>query len=334
MASEPVFFKLDEDAVIPFRATPGSAGHEMSALKACVLEARGKLLVSTGIRVMEFPEGCYGRLASRSGMAWESHVDVGAGVIDGDYAGEVKVMLFNLSDTDVNIQAKERVAQLIFEKYHESDKVYEAYYDSKNNLCKRVVQDTSKEHHNVVNVRGAGGFGSTGTTTLLAPSQAAPAIESVAPVPASTDADVEAVLNEEVLEINNVEKLDDDYASDYDYDDEDDGYVIDTGSDSGKEDNTNETNSSSNQQQLPRGGRTSPKRGGIAGGGGEMYEDETHNDGDTERRHRSLRKNMHISNTARFSRHMRASTPTATRFVNVNSRVNRYKWSNKYSPNK
>lgn len=195
-----MFFKLDKDAAISFRATPGSAG------------VHGKFLVNTGIRIWEFPESCYGRLA-----------DVGAGVVDDDYAGEVRFMMFNLND-------KERVAQLIFEKYHKSDKVYAAYFDSNNNnnLCKWVVQDTSKKQHNV---RGASGFGSKGTTTLLAPS------------------DVKATLNGEVLEIKNVEELDDDYTRDYDYDDED-GYVIDTDSDSGTEDNGDKCRDEKRQRRI------------------------------------------------------------------------------------
>jgi len=50
---------------------------------------------------MAIPHGNYGRIAPRSGLAVKNFIDVGAGVIDSDYRGEVKVLLFNLSqDTD------------------------------------------------------------------------------------------------------------------------------------------------------------------------------------------------------------------------------------------
>ena len=45
-----------------------------------------------------FPSGVYGRVAPRSGLAVKHMLDVGAGVIDPDFSGEVRVMLFNHSD--------------------------------------------------------------------------------------------------------------------------------------------------------------------------------------------------------------------------------------------
>lgn len=48
------------------------------------MPARGKELVKTDLQV-EVPEGTYGRVAPRSGLAWKNHIDVGAGVIDADY---------------------------------------------------------------------------------------------------------------------------------------------------------------------------------------------------------------------------------------------------------
>jgi dUTPase len=41
-----------------------------------------------------------GRVAPRSGLASKNFIDTGAGVIDADYRGEVKVLLFNFSDVD------------------------------------------------------------------------------------------------------------------------------------------------------------------------------------------------------------------------------------------
>lgn len=41
-----------------------------------VIPASGKSLVKTDIQV-ELPEGCYGRIAPRSGLSWKHHLDVG-----------------------------------------------------------------------------------------------------------------------------------------------------------------------------------------------------------------------------------------------------------------
>ena len=63
-------------------------------------------------------------------MARRYGVDVGAGVIDADFRGEVLVMLFNHGEDDVKIKRGDRIAQLICEKIaypiieevHEMDK--------------------------------------------------------------------------------------------------------------------------------------------------------------------------------------------------------------------
>lgn len=88
------------------------------------------------------PEGTYARIAPRSGLAWKNSIDVLAGVVDADYRGPVGVILFNHSDTDFEVKAGDRVAQLIIEVIMKPEVV--------------EVEDLDST------VRGAGGFGSTG----------------------------------------------------------------------------------------------------------------------------------------------------------------------------
>lgn len=78
------------------------------------MPARGRALVKTDLS-MALPDGCYGRIAPRSGLAWHHGIHVGAGVIDADYRGNVGVLLFNLSDADVVVHVGDRVAQLVLE---------------------------------------------------------------------------------------------------------------------------------------------------------------------------------------------------------------------------
>ena len=69
-------------------------------------------------------------------------MDIGAGVIDADYAGEVKVLLINNGEADYEVQSGNRIAQLILEKHAIAD------------VCAvEFVQPTE---------RGENGFGSSG----------------------------------------------------------------------------------------------------------------------------------------------------------------------------
>ncbi len=52
----------------------------------------------------------------RSGLSWKHHLDVGAGVIDSDYRGNIGVILFNLSHVDYNVKQGDRIAQLIVQR--------------------------------------------------------------------------------------------------------------------------------------------------------------------------------------------------------------------------
>lgn len=70
-----------------------------SSAEDFTLSARGRGLVATDISIA-IPENTYARVAARSGLAVKHGIDTGAGVIDSDYRGHVKVLLFNHSDVD------------------------------------------------------------------------------------------------------------------------------------------------------------------------------------------------------------------------------------------
>ena len=133
--------KLSPSATIPTRGSAHAAGYDIYASTPTTISAKNKALVSTSIAIA-VPPGTYGRIAPRSGLASKHFLDTGAGVIDADYRGEVKVLLFNFSDTDYEVKQGERVAQLVLERIVTPD----------------VVEVETLE----VSMRGAGGFGSTG----------------------------------------------------------------------------------------------------------------------------------------------------------------------------
>ena len=92
--------KLTEHATLPVRGSAQAAGYDLASAYACVIPARGKGIAKTDLAIA-LPDGVYGRIAPRSGLAWKKHIDVGAGVIDQDYRGAVGVVLFNHGDQDL-----------------------------------------------------------------------------------------------------------------------------------------------------------------------------------------------------------------------------------------
>ena len=147
------FKRLTGNAYTPIKSSKQAAGFDLCSAYNFIVPAMGKALIKTDLQI-QLPEGCYGRVAPRSGLSWKNHIDVGAGVIDRDYRGNVGVVLFNHAKTDFKIKKGDRVAQLICEKI-----VYPKIQELEE------LEDTE---------RGEGGFGSTGlglteakTTTLF-----------------------------------------------------------------------------------------------------------------------------------------------------------------------
>lgn len=141
MAPVIYFKKLLDNAVIPTRATDGSAGFDLTYIgDPCVLRAGHQNIFETGIS-MCIDRLSVGIIKPRSGLALKYGIGVQAGVLDSDYRGEVKVVLINHGREDVRFTTGDRIAQLLVVPiFTASKEVFE-------------MPDTE---------RGAGGFGSTG----------------------------------------------------------------------------------------------------------------------------------------------------------------------------
>ena len=81
---------------------------------ASIIPARGKALVDTQISIA-IPKGTYARVAPQSGLASKFSLHVGASVINPDYHGTIRILLFNLGDADFEIGVGDRIAQLVLE---------------------------------------------------------------------------------------------------------------------------------------------------------------------------------------------------------------------------
>ena len=88
------FVKMSTSAVTPTSTTEGSVGLDFYSPANYIIPPCSQLLIPTQIK-LGIPLGHYGRLASKSGLAILHHLHVGAGVIDPNYTGEVKVLLIN-----------------------------------------------------------------------------------------------------------------------------------------------------------------------------------------------------------------------------------------------
>merc|ERR1719492_556759 len=107
--------KLSDKAIIPTKGSKLAAGYDLYSAEDATIPARGKGLVKTDLQI-KVPHGTYGRVAPRSGLAWKNHIDIGAGVVDQDYRGNVGVVMFNHADVAFSIKKGDRIAQLICEK--------------------------------------------------------------------------------------------------------------------------------------------------------------------------------------------------------------------------
>lgn len=140
------FKKRTESAVMPARATAGSAGYDLTADESVSLNKNsGVVRVNTGISITKMPYGCYARVAMRSGLAVRNHFVIDAGVVDSDYRGPLIVCFHTVGPDDYTVNKGERIAQLIFERI----------------LCPPVrVSDGSDEKP--LDTSAHAGFGSTG----------------------------------------------------------------------------------------------------------------------------------------------------------------------------
>jgi len=133
-----------EDAKLPTRVSLGAAGYDLYSTINIIVKARSRALISTGIK-LSFSSDHYVRIAPRSGLALKKGIDVGAGVIDSDYRGEIGVILFNHEDVDFDVRKGDRVAQMILTK-----------------IDTPTIEIVGDEKDLLTTERGTGGFGSSG----------------------------------------------------------------------------------------------------------------------------------------------------------------------------
>ncbi|MBR0120481.1 MAG: dUTP diphosphatase [Clostridia bacterium] len=139
--------KVNENAIIPKRATQGSAGMDLCACIDAPLTLRGgeTAVIPTGIAIALPSNEAGAFVFARSGLAIKHGIGLlnSVGVIDSDYRGEIKVGVINQINEPYTIEPGERIAQLVVMPVCPVDTVEVESLDE--------------------TARGEGGFGSTGT---------------------------------------------------------------------------------------------------------------------------------------------------------------------------
>ena len=137
--------KLDSSAKIPEYGSNYAAGMDIFSNMETSIPSGSRKLISTGISLswngLE-AENYYIRIAPRSGLSYKNSLDIGAGVIDYDYRGEIKVLLINNGSESFNVSKGMKIAQMILEKNYRP------------NIIETEELDSTE--------RGENGFGSTG----------------------------------------------------------------------------------------------------------------------------------------------------------------------------
>lgn len=133
-----------ENFPLPNHATTGSAGMDLRITEDIVLEPGETKLAGTGLAFWIENPNYVGMIYPRSGLGHKGLV-LGnlTGVIDSDYQGELKMSLWNRSETRMVLGAGDRVAQLVILPFVRVEGL-------------QVVNDFEESE------RGGDGYGSTG----------------------------------------------------------------------------------------------------------------------------------------------------------------------------
>lgn len=136
----------NEDIELPRKMSELASGFDLYAAvsEELTLAPGQRLLVPTGIAIA-MPGGLEAQIRPRSGLAYKHGITClnSPGTIDADYRGEIKVLLANLGQEAFVIRRNERIAQMVFQIVPEVELIQ--------------VDELSET------LRGAGGFGHTGT---------------------------------------------------------------------------------------------------------------------------------------------------------------------------
>lgn len=145
--------KLSPEACDPVQAYPGDLGIDLRTPEAFEIPALGTYQVDTGLRIRlpELPQswqahfqlGCF--IWAKSGLSARSNIETGAGVVDPNYTGSLRIKLYNHGPKAVAFEAGQKIAQMVLM------------------VCPRITGLEAADLSGWATERGERGFGSSGT---------------------------------------------------------------------------------------------------------------------------------------------------------------------------
>ena len=96
---------LGQNVKVSTQGTEFAAGYDLYSSEEVTLKAKTRLAISIEIAIL-VPSGTYERIAPRSGLALKHSIDIGAGVVDEDYRGPIKVILINHGKDDFIVKSE------------------------------------------------------------------------------------------------------------------------------------------------------------------------------------------------------------------------------------
>ena len=105
---------LLSNAILPTRATEGSAGYDVFAYNDKLIQSHSVSRICTGVKI-EVPPGMYAEFKTRSSYVLKNLV-VEGGVIDSDYRGLLYVCIRNHNDMDYLVKQEEKICTTDFFK--------------------------------------------------------------------------------------------------------------------------------------------------------------------------------------------------------------------------
>lgn len=134
--------QLEQNAICPRKAHPDDAGFDIFTPRDFRIYGGETLSINTGVHV-QIPEGHYGQLCNKSGLAFKSSIRSETGIIDSGYTGSISVLLTNFGHKDRSFARGDKISQLVIVPIHKDNKM-------------EIVKELPNTE------RGEKGFGSTG----------------------------------------------------------------------------------------------------------------------------------------------------------------------------
>jgi len=106
--------KLKPDAILPNSAYKGDAGLDLYSAENKLIRSQEREIIETGIAI-EIPENFVGLIWDRSSLGAKFGLTTLAGVIDSGYRGEIRVVLYNTSETTYQVRKNDKIAQLLIQ---------------------------------------------------------------------------------------------------------------------------------------------------------------------------------------------------------------------------